>query len=95
MIRITIITVPATGFVPATVRGMTWFDQSLLPSMIMSVIDPSGLDNSQYITLNATMTTPIDFGAGCQVFFRTFGGAPAANIGIMTDIQAGDPVGVV
>ena len=97
MIRIQQITVPAQGGtpVPVSVKGKTYFDLSVVPAVRMAVIDPSGFDEGRYIRFGG-FTSPVvfDFGVGCQVFI-TSNDVATGLITIMTDMQSGDPVGVV
>ncbi len=97
MIRINKVTVPLTGHVGVAVVGKTVICFDTAADVIMSVIDPSGLDEDRYINFGVgTFTTPLDFGPGCQVFFRMPSTAPeAGTIRVMTNIASGDPVGVV
>ena len=97
MIRINKVTVPLTGNVAVAVVGETVICFDTATDVIMSVIDPSGLDEDRYINFGlGTFTAPLDFGPGCQVFFRLGAGAvEAGTIRVMTNMRSGDPVGVV
>ena len=93
MIRIQQITVPATGSVPVSVVGLTYFDMGVVPQAQLCVIDPSGLDDGRFIIFGG-FTAPVifDFGVGCQIFLRTATAIPAGLMTIMTDMKSGDPV---
>ena len=86
--------------VPVSVKGSTYISinddepDRALETILMSVIDDSGLFNNQYVVLGPGAIPLIDFGPGCQIFLRagTTGPGDSFTVTVMTDIQSGDPV---